>query len=182
MIKSNAKRLFIASPVHLYNYDALKRDFNGVIEGKWVEEENLHMTWVFLGDVITLEAVINKLHNITSLDNDIGVAELGFFGHPPRIHFMKAENEMILYSKVKELEVAGFNIYRFKPHITICYDLEKSLGITITEENKTKTIEKILNSLEITYPKALKIVSQSYDDLEENWTDKIKEVDDVTNK
>jgi len=42
-------RLFIASPVIFDNYASLKEDFEGIIEGKWVDEKNLHLTWVFLG-------------------------------------------------------------------------------------------------------------------------------------
>ena len=113
-------RLFIASPVILSHYDALKNDFEGIIEGKWVEEENLHLTWVFLGDVADPRSVIEKLQNILPLESEITVSSLGFFGHPPRILFAKAEEEVQLYTKAKEFKEANFDLYRFKPHITLC--------------------------------------------------------------
>ena len=58
-------RLFIASPVILSHYDVIKNDFEGIVEGKWVEEENLHLTWVFLGDVPNPQPVIEKLQGIS---------------------------------------------------------------------------------------------------------------------
>jgi 2'-5' RNA ligase len=45
---------------------------------------------------------------------------LGFFGNPPRILFEKYEEEVKLYHKAKEFKEANFDLYRFKPHITLC--------------------------------------------------------------
>ena len=113
-------RLFIASPVILSHYDVIKKDFDGIVEGKWVEEENLHLTWVFLGDVPDPQSIIEKLQDVSPLESEITMSSLGFFGHPPRILFAKAEEEVKLYSKAKEFKEANFNLYRFKPHITLC--------------------------------------------------------------
>jgi len=44
---------------------------------------------------------------------------LGYFGRPPRVFFAKAE-EKELYDKAREFKNAGFDLYRFKPHITLC--------------------------------------------------------------
>ena len=61
-------RLFIASPVILSHYDAIKNDLEGIVERKWVEEANLHLTWVFLGDVPDPQPVIEILQDISSQD------------------------------------------------------------------------------------------------------------------
>jgi len=45
---------------------------------------------------------------------------LGFFGNPPRILFAKAEEEVKLYTKAKVFKEANFDLYRVKPHITLC--------------------------------------------------------------
>ena len=42
-------RLFIATPVKFNLYQALKNDFSKVVEGKWVEGWNLHITHKFIG-------------------------------------------------------------------------------------------------------------------------------------
>ena len=112
-------RLFIASPVILDDYQSIKQDFEGIIEGKWVEEENLHLTWVFLGECEDAAPIKAKLSTITPVETEVDVAELGYFGRPPRILFAKAESKL-LYDKAREFKAAGFDLYRFKPHITLC--------------------------------------------------------------
>ena len=112
-------RLFIASPIILDDYASIKEDFKDIIEGKWVEEENLHLTWVFLGDVKSEKPVIDKLKKISPLGNEVVIEEMGYFGRPPRVLFAKAE-EKLLYDKARDFKEAGFNLYRFKPHITLC--------------------------------------------------------------
>lgn len=112
-------RLFIASPIILDDYASIQDDFKGIIEGKWVEEQNLHLTWVFLGDRDNDKSVINKLKEVSPLENSIEIKELGYFGRPPRVFFARSE-EKVLYDKAKEFRNADFALYRFKPHMTLC--------------------------------------------------------------
>lgn len=112
-------RLFIASPVILDDYTSIKEDFTDILEGKWVEEENLHLTWVFLGDVKEEKPIIDKLKEISPLEHRVNMKELGYFGRPPKIFFAKSE-EKVLYNKAREFRNAGFDLYRFKPHMTLC--------------------------------------------------------------
>lgn len=117
--KRNSMRLFIASPVILDDYASIQEDFRNIIEGKWVEEQNLHLTWIFLGDVEDEKPIIEKLKKTSPLERNIRIKELGYFGRPPRVFFSKSE-EKDLYLKAKEFRDAGFDLYRFKPHITLC--------------------------------------------------------------
>ena len=112
-------RLFIASPVKLYDYDAIKKDFDGIIEGKWVDEKNLHLTWVFLGERPFAQGTIEQMQPLTNLENEVEIAGLGYFGRPPRI-FYAGSKQKALYEKARELKKAGFDLYRFKPHMTLC--------------------------------------------------------------
>ena len=112
-------RLFIASPVILDDYTSIKEDFKDIIEGKWVEEENVHLTWVFLGDAKEITPVIDRLQGISSLEDRINMKALGYFGRPPKIFFARSE-EKALYDKAREFRDSGFDLYRFKPHITLC--------------------------------------------------------------
>jgi len=112
-------RLFIASPVILDDYAAIKGDFADIIEGTWVEEHKLHLTWVFLSEHPTAQETIEKMASLTNLKDEIPIAELGYFGRPPRILFAKAE-QTVLYDKAREFKTTGFNLYRFKPHVTLC--------------------------------------------------------------
>ncbi len=71
-------RLFIASPVKLDHYASIKEDFKGIIEGKWVEEEKLHLTWVFLTGHPTLSDTKEKMLALTNLESEVEIAELGY--------------------------------------------------------------------------------------------------------
>lgn len=112
-------RLFIASSVILDDYTAIKEDFEDIIDGTWVEEKNLHITWVFLGNMPSAKPIIDIMQDLSSLEDQVEIAELGYFGRPPRVFFAKAEQKA-LYEKAKKFKEAGFDLYRFKPHITLC--------------------------------------------------------------
>lgn len=112
-------RLFIASPVIIDNYASIKEDFEDIIEGKWVDEKKLHLTWLFLSEHPTLSDTKEKMAPLTNLESEVEIAELGYFGTPPRILFANAEQKA-LYEKAREFKAAGFDLYRFKPHITLC--------------------------------------------------------------
>lgn len=112
-------RLFIASPVILENYAAIKNNFKDIIEGKWTDEKKLHLTWIFLSEHPTYTDTVEKMKPLTALETGVEVLELGYFGTPPRVLYAKAEQKA-LYDKAKEFKKAGFDLYRFKPHVTLC--------------------------------------------------------------
>jgi len=112
-------RLFIASPVRLDHYNRIREDFEGIVHGKWVEETQLHLTWTFLGEMEDNTQVIEKMQYLSPLEKEVGIAGLGYFGRPPRVFFAKSQ-EKLLYDKAKIFKEAGFDLYRFKPHITLC--------------------------------------------------------------
>ena len=84
----------------------------------WIAGLIYHLTWVFLGDRKELETAIDQLQEISPLEEPIEVKELGYFGRPPKIFFAKSE-EKILYDKAREFRRSGFDLYRFKPHMTL---------------------------------------------------------------
>lgn len=135
-------RLFIASPVRLYDYAAIQEDFKAIIEGRWVAEDKLHLTWVFLSEHPTLEETKEKMQALTNLEDEVDIAELGYFGTPPRIFFAKSEQKA-LYAKAKAFKAAGFDLYRFKPHITLCR-IEKILDYRAYKEKMKTYREKKL--------------------------------------
>ena len=112
-------RLFIASPIKLDNYVSIQEDFKDIIEGKWTDEEKLHITWIFLSEHPTLTNTKEKMSALTNLESEVEIAEMGYFGRPPRILFAKADQKA-LYEKAKEFKTAGFDFHHFKPHITLC--------------------------------------------------------------
>ena len=112
-------RLFIASPVILYDYTALQNNFSDVMVGRWVVEEQLHLTWIFLGEQESVEPWRMRLCRITPLECPVLLKGVGNFGHPPRI-FHANTREKRLYHKAAQMRNAGFDFYRFSPHVTLC--------------------------------------------------------------
>jgi len=54
-------RLFLAIPVHLYDYPKIRHDFDPFLEGRWREEATLHVTIAFLGKRFNAADVIEKV-------------------------------------------------------------------------------------------------------------------------
>ncbi|WP_456430034.1 RNA 2',3'-cyclic phosphodiesterase [Nitratifractor sp.] len=112
-------RLFIASSANIEDYSAIRSDFSEVLYGKWVEEENLHLTWSFLGEQKSTDPWLERLKPIPSMSESTELRSIGFFGHPPRILYARCESD-VLMQKVKEFERQGFSMKRFRPHVTLC--------------------------------------------------------------
>ncbi len=112
-------RLFIASPAVLEDFTAVRERFSDSIKGKWVEEENLHLTWVFLGEVPDPKPFIEVFAALSPLFDKVPVRGLGYFGRPPRLLYAGVRSR-VLFDKLAAFEQTGLKIERFKPHITLC--------------------------------------------------------------
>jgi 2'-5' RNA ligase len=106
-------RLFIATPINLPIYQAIKNDFKDVIEGKWVEGWNLHLTHKFIGEEnpekykIKLK-IDNKKFKIKGIELLNG-----------KILYLKADIDNSINQQINK----KFNLTNdkpFLPHITLC--------------------------------------------------------------
>ena len=129
------KRIFIGSflepLVFRKNYIKIKKDFGGIISGKWVPEKNLHLTYRFLGNVsdIQLSSVKKSLSEFLNkdLDVDLELKGLGVFPslENPRVFFVKVTNQEKLHYLYTEINIRlkniGFEseVKKFVPHITL---------------------------------------------------------------
>ena len=106
-------RLFIATPVNFPLYQAIKNDFKDVIDGKWVEGWNLHLTHKFIG-----EDEPEKYKNELKIENgEWRVNGIGMFGD--KILYLKVEGNDSVNHEINE----KFNLKNdkpFVPHITLC--------------------------------------------------------------
>jgi 2'-5' RNA ligase len=120
-IKGVGMRLFIASPVRIINYEEIRRRFTPLIEGRWVFEENLHLTWAFLGEYpeSDLSQIAARLQAVKGLSASVKLRGLGSFGRPAKILYASAK-ERSLYKKASQLRAVGFENRRFHPHVTLC--------------------------------------------------------------
>ncbi len=106
-------RLFIATPVTLPIYGAIKKDLEKYIDGKWVEGWNLHLTHKFIG-----EDEPEKYQIPLEIPNEkIKINGIGMFGN--KILYLKADIGEEVNKEINE----KFNLINdkpFKPHITLC--------------------------------------------------------------
>ena len=104
-------RLFIATPVKFNLYQSLKSDFSKVLDGKWVEGWNLHITHKFIG-----EDDPSKFKKSLLIPNEkIKIKGISTFND--KILFLKANLKEIT-SQINE--VFGLSEDRFTPHVTLC--------------------------------------------------------------
>ena len=106
-------RLFIATPVTLPVYKAIKDNLSKYIKGKWVEGYNLHLTHKFIG-----EDEPDKYETFLNIPNKtIKVSGIGMFGN--KILYLKADIDDVINKEINE----KFNLKNdkpFVPHITLC--------------------------------------------------------------
>lgn len=57
-------RLFLAVPVRLYDYPRIRRAFGPFLEGKWRDEESLHVTIAFLGKRFDADTVMKSVEGM----------------------------------------------------------------------------------------------------------------------
>ncbi len=106
-------RLFIATPVTLPIYGAIKQDLSKYIKGKWVEGWNLHLTHKFIG-----EDEPDRYKNKLKIENGkLKINGIGMFGN--KVLYLKADIDDSINKQINE----KFNLKNdkpFVPHITLC--------------------------------------------------------------
>ena len=128
-------RLFIGTYIDnrliLPHYDNIKKDFLEVCGGKWVEPENMHFTYKFIGDVFIplAQAIKNTLKDtLKTYNNELKLQGMGSFPNQrtPKVLFIKIFNkDNLLRSIYRTIEAKmkplGFEpeAGRFNPHLTL---------------------------------------------------------------
>ncbi|MCX7738011.1 MAG: RNA 2',3'-cyclic phosphodiesterase [Hydrogenothermaceae bacterium] len=172
---SSSKRIFIGTFIEIEDIDIhlthIKKDFGGVISGRWVKRENLHLTFKFIGNVPLENVWIIKEKLSNLLDIEIPVVMVlkgvGTFPNPrePKVLYIKVEPNQVLIRIKEEVENVLFSlgfskdIKPFIPHVTInrikeaktsqlLQKIEKYEKVKFGEQIKVKIdlIESILNS------------------------------------
>ena len=117
------KRLFLALPAILDDYDVIQKDFAEVISGRWVASESLHMTLSFFGDRFEKEELVEKLSGLKLEMTPSKMRGLGYF-KKSRILYATVENpaletvcksvNMFFDIPVKETFLAHVTLMRIK--------------------------------------------------------------------
>ena len=122
---------FIDAAIISELYKKIKTDFKNAVTGKWVEENNLHITYKFLGDIE--EEKIPAIKEALSEKADKALPYEIYPGRPsafnlknPRILFLTADDRTGILNELnsfcqKSLSKLGFapEAKPFNPHITL---------------------------------------------------------------
>lgn len=74
-------RLFIGCFLRIKGYEALKNTFDPLLEGRWIPEGNLHLTFKFLGEVEDVAGIVSALQGLEfPRFKPITCREIGMFG------------------------------------------------------------------------------------------------------
>ncbi len=106
-------RLFIATPVKLPIYGAIKNSLSKYIEGKWVEGWNLHLTHKFIGEDESEKYKVK----LKVKSGKFKVKGIGTFGDC--ILYLKADIDDDINRQINE-KFGLENDKPFKPHVTLC--------------------------------------------------------------
>jgi len=112
-------RLFLAMPVTLFDYENLQYDFEGIIKGKWVIPQNLHLTLNFFGNAFE-EAFLKQVLSTLELKADSCVLKgLGVLQHN-QILYAQTYNDALLalHTQIREALTLPSE-QEFIPHITL---------------------------------------------------------------
>lgn len=140
------QRLFLASFARLYDYDAIKRDFDDSFRGRWIPQENLHLTLYFFGSVKDAGKIIKSTETIVFPRKEVPLMGLGTFSKPPRIFYAGLRTNPFTDSHNALQKKFGASKNHFKPHITLM-----KVKQTINSQYKEKIIQydhKIIGVLE----------------------------------
>lgn len=135
-VSGKMKRLFIGTYVNNdmfeYQLNEIKDDFKPYVFGKWVEHNNLHFTYKFLGDVeddkvVEIKDSLKEL--LITYESPLEFSTLGAFPNKfkPRVLFAGMYNpggQIFKIQKEIENKMQNFGFEKekkkFKPHITLC--------------------------------------------------------------
>lgn len=144
------ERLFIAIPVKIKGFEALKNLFDPLVSGKYSREEQLHLTVVFLGDVLGEKEIIDRLSTIDLGFEVSSIEGLGYFNQS-RVLVGLCQNDSIkaLRRRIfKALELgSGDDDYRL--HVTLMrvkkvLDSEQFEKMINKSENQIGVLERRL--------------------------------------
>lgn len=113
------KRLFLALPVIMDDYEAVQDDFSGLINGRWTPAENLHLTLSFYGDRFEQDELLERLSVLKVKIGPSIIRGLGYF-EKRKIFYANIENSAL--ASVHEMLNTLFDLPTknvFVPHVTL---------------------------------------------------------------
>lgn len=133
-------RLFLALRAQLNDYIKLRSDFMASIKGRWVADENLHLTLCYFGDDYEVDELLEKLPEVVETIEPLPLISLGYLKYN-NILFAKVKSK-----KLEELQASVCthlslpNAKLFIPHVTL---------IRIKEIQNKKAFKEMLKTIKV---------------------------------
>lgn len=115
---STTNRLFLAVPVRLYDYPQIRHEFDPLLQGRWRDEETLHITVAFLGKRFAADALIAVLDSFEWAFEPSELEGWDYFSRS-RVFVATTQNPTLqnLYDHLSPL--LGLESALLKPHATL---------------------------------------------------------------
>ncbi len=141
-------RLFLGSFATINHYDVIQKDFS-MLQARWTPEQNIHLTYLFLGDNNKPENIIDKLQKIKYTKTTIPIIGLGTFGEPARILYASAKNEALFHLHNEIVHKLNIKPDKpFIPHITLAR-IKKVEDVSALNDMIKSYHDKVLGSMQI---------------------------------
>ncbi len=106
-------------PATLFEYQSIHDEFSSTVQGKWVQEQNLHLTLQFFGNTFEKDYLVERLSSIEFHPEASAIKGLALLNQD-RILYAQVENPSLeeIYTQIQET----FGLYdeqEFIPHITL---------------------------------------------------------------
>lgn len=113
-------RLFLGMFARLESYSNLREAFMPYCHGKWVEEENLHVTLYFLGDKIDPDSIINLVESVPRFGEVIPIKGTGLLGETYQVLYGTLSHRYLEEMNGRFQKLFGSQSRVFLPHVTLC--------------------------------------------------------------
>ena len=126
-------RIFLSLPAILFDYQGIQDDFEGIMKGRWIPSQNLHLTLSFFGDRFEKEFLIDTLSSLKLTTQPIELKGMGLFKHN-KVLYAKIQAPALqdLHMQVnKTLDIS--DTQKFVPHVSLMRIKE------ITDQNLLRT-------------------------------------------
>lgn len=111
-------RLFLAVPVRLYDYEKIRSDFSPLLEGRWRDEEHLHVTVAFLGERFHSDELIEKFAKFEFAFEVSELARFDYFANS-RVFVATTHNPALQYLYDQLAPLLGMEHIVLHPHATL---------------------------------------------------------------
>lgn len=133
-------------PVALFDYQGLQEEFKDVLQGRWVPQENLHLTLRFFGETYEKELLIETLSSLPLLAKTSELKGLSLLS-----------GSNVLYARTQDDTLFSLNAQlrdalllpceeEFIPHVTLMR-VKKVLNQTILEQRLRAYDTKVIGTL-----------------------------------